>query len=338
MTRLTDLSNELLELILSHLHDSVTFNTDEGDMIQQRESTNAAFRSLALTCRSLVQIATEHLYRTISFRVFYGSPEVDLFCRTLREVDQEKSSQLKSYVRVAVFWRYWNDDWTLTPKYAELINALSNVRELQLRTCICNMHSNIAKLDFLDPTSFPRLQRLYLNCTVSVDEVTRFVSSTPVETLRVNHVEERWRYPQRPSERQSLLQTLQIDHELSGSLMDQLLASIGGCKRLITWTRDTPTGYMSPVQELSRREFVDSLNPAKEVLEELELRYNNLIEWNRGDMSGMNLRDFSTLKTLKVNSRCLFTERFVEEKWDISGWLPRSLEHLEVCPNFTFRG
>lgn len=338
MTRLTDLSNELFELILSLLHDSVKFSTDEGDMIQQRESTNAAFRSLALTCRSLVQIAIEHLYRTISFRVFYGSPEVDLFCRTLREVDQEKSSQLKSYVRVVVFWRYWNDDWTLTPKYAELINALSNVRELQLRTCICNMRSNIAKLDFLNPTSFPRLQRLYLNCTVSVDEVARFVSSTPVETLRVTHVEERWRYPQRPSERQSLLQTLQIDHELSESLMDQLLASIGGYKRLITWTRDTPTGYMSPVQELSRREFVDSLNPAKEVLEELELRYNNLIEWDRGDMSGMNLREFSTLKTLKVNSRCLFTERFVEEKWDISGWLPRSLEHLEVCPNFTFRG
>lgn len=343
MARFSDLSAEVVDLILSHLHPPPLRHTStEADLAAQHAASAPAFRALALTSRALAGPATAHLYATLSLRLAYprggggggGDGDGDAFallCRTLREAPPARAAQLRSHVRAAALWTYWNQG-ALTADAVALLNGLPRVRDLQLRTFggLVYGDAHARALGCVRARALPRLASLYLNCRAWVGDVVRLVVLTRVEAVRVTSVG-----MGRPGGRgvvrdvpgrKEVLRDLRIDEEVEWDGLGVLLRSIGGCRRLGlggSWAVKSEDGV--PEQTASRRRIREALEPARDVLELLHLRCMN---WILDDTTALDLHGFSVLKVLSMDSRCFFSQG--QGKRDISSWLPPCLEYLEV--------
>lgn len=333
MARFTDLNEDVLRLILGHIY------------FCQR-----TFYALTLTCKSISELATEFLYYKIGVSCRHPgfTTRFEILLRTLTQPDQRRRWQLLSYIRELNIPHCVDYNGKREPATTRLLHSIEQTRAPSPST-----------------SHFPRLRSAHVIDDVTIHDLARLLSSTPVETVRIGNSYDRnprtlrtlrnRRHirPARPPPAVSLshlprrqappLASLSIHtHYPPATLRDLLLLS-GGVKHLVLREPGTMTaspfdprvgahlGAMSGIY--SPAQVGDALAPLRATLESLDLTTPETLTWPGGhDGSRLDLSAFGRLRCVRADSKCFFPSR--RNKEDICPLLPASIEALELCFDF----
>lgn len=333
MAHFTDLNEDVLRLILGHIH------------FCQR-----TFYALTLTCKSISELATEFLYYKIDVSCRHPgfTNRFEILLGTLTQPDQRRRGQLLSYIRELSIPHCVDHDGRREPATTRLLNSIEQTHAPGLST-----------------SNFPRLRSAHVIDDVAIQDVARLLYSTPVETVHIGNSYDRnlrtlrnlrnrrhLRKAPPPTvslsnlpRRQDPLASLFIHtHYPPATLRDLLLIS-GGVKQLVLREPGTMTaspfdprvgahlGIMSG--RYSPAQFGDALEPLRATLQSLDLTTPETLKWPGGhDGSRLDLRAFGRLRRVRADSKCFFPHPSRNNKEDICPLLPASIEELELCFDF----
>ncbi|KAK0642524.1 hypothetical protein DIS24_g8933 [Lasiodiplodia hormozganensis] len=336
MARFTDLNEDVLRLILGHIH------------FCQR-----TFYALTLTCKSISELATEFLYYKIDVSCRHPgfTNRFEILLRTLTQPDQRRRCQLLSYIRELSIPHCVDHDGRREPATTRLLNSIEQTHAPGLST-----------------SNFPRLRSAHVIDDVAIEDLARLLYSTPIETVRIGNSYDRnlrtlrnlrnrrhLRKAPPPTvslsnlpHRQDPLASLSIHTHYPPATLRELLLISGGVKQLVLRELGTMTaspfdprvgahlGIMSGIY--SPAQFGHTLEPLRATLQSLDLTTPETLKWPGGhDGSRLDLRAFDRLRRVRADSKCFFphpSSNRKNNKEDICPLLPVGIEALELCFDF----
>lgn len=346
MARFSDLNEDVLTLVLSHLEDH-----------------RPTLRALALTCSLLSRIATPLLYRTVGISLKDSQPDhrFDRLFRTLNQSDKQKGLQLTSYIRnVCISWRGGNSQMH-HPDTVEFLHSIEKTRNLSLfiynypfRQYISPYteidrnrldFSRRADLGFWDLSRLRHLRELTLSFDNPLDDLARFMCLTPVGVIWVYHIvrvlPDTFCTQNLPRRRKPLTK-LSLHTHFSYETVTKILATSAGVEHLDIFEPGILSGnstticidgrmpIMSTAYSPQRLSF--AMAPLYQTLETLKLISGDTIQWPHHDSTRLDLRPFTHLTRANVDSKFFFPPSIDSaHREDPTSLLPRNLASLTLA-------